>query len=71
MTAQEVQSMFNSLNVTKGVRIKLDVSDDGSDDLFVHMNLTEKKRVVGSLKGFMGNEPDNKLGVGGGVVGTS
>lgn len=54
--------------MTKGVGLKLDVSDDGSEGLFVHVNLVEKKRWAGAVKGFMGNDADAKIGIGGGLV---
>ncbi|XP_067936840.1 sorting and assembly machinery component 50 homolog B-like [Watersipora subatra] len=66
-SAQDVQATFNNLGVTKGVGLKLDVSDDGSEGLFVHVNLVEKKRWAGAVKGFMGNDADAKIGIGGGL----
>ena len=63
-----MQATLNNLNVTKGVKVMLDVSNDDTDGLFVHVDLTEKPKWSGSVKGFMGNDADAKLGIEGGLV---
>lgn len=34
----------------------------------VHVNLLERSRWGGGMKGFMGNDTDAKMGIGGGLV---
>lgn len=65
--AETVQETFNGLGVSSGVRVTLDVGDT-KDDLHVHVNLREKKWWSGGVEGFMGNNADSKMGLGGGVV---
>lgn len=62
-----MQQTFNDLSVTSGVNVKLDVGDSDKD-LHVHVTLNEKRWWSGGVQGFMGNDPDAKVGLGGGVV---
>lgn len=61
-----MQAIYGRLNVAKDVQVLLD--GNSRTDLEVHINLTEKKRWAGGLKGFMGNDMDTKMGIGGGLV---
>ena len=67
VNAVDVQQTFNDLRVTSGVKIKLD-SGDGDQDLHVHITLREKRWWDGGIQGFLGNDPDARVGLGGGVV---
>jgi len=61
-----VQTLLNGLSVTKGVQVLLD--DESDSTLSVKVNLTERSRWSGGIKGFLGNDQDATMGVGGGLV---
>lgn len=65
--AQSVQRKFNDLDVTDGCKIKLDVGDD-AQSLYVHIDMREKNTWKGNIQGFMGNDNDARMGIGGCLV---
>mgnify|MGYP001801629102 FL=1 len=60
--------MFRSNGVTKGCQVKLDVGEDDSGGLNVHVKLRETDRLRGSVYSDAGNDPDARMGFNGSLV---